>query len=70
VKLTVNGKEIDLDQIFKGIDFESSCKGKVKYGHRETAESACTAMKRKRNLDLEPYECRHCDGWHIGHSWS
>jgi hypothetical protein len=47
---------------------ERKC-AKVRYGHRETAEKACEAMKRKRGEILESYECRDgCGGWHIGHS--
>lgn len=42
---------------------------KVRYGHMETAEKACEAMKRKRGEDLEAYPCRDgCGGFHIGHS--
>jgi hypothetical protein len=42
--------------------------GKVRYGHRETADKACEAMKRKHGSILEAYRCEDCAGWHIGHS--
>jgi hypothetical protein len=71
MKITINNREVDLTNVFAeidAIDFVSSCKNKIKYGHQETAEKACVSMKRKKNLDLEPYQCRHCDGWHVGHA--
>ena len=49
-------------------DKDISCEGKVRYGHEETAERAAYAMMGKGSKILEPYKCRHCDGWHIGGS--
>ena len=47
-------------------DEASSCAGKVRYGHRETALRACQDMRAK-GRDLEPYPCPYCNGWHLGH---
>lgn len=49
-------------------DKDHSCSRKVKFNHKETADSAISAMKNKRRL-LESYKCRYCDGWHIGGKW-
>ena len=49
-------------------DRNKSCTGKVKYGCEETAAKSAVTMNDKgttRN-EMEPYQCRHCDGWHIG----
>lgn len=59
---------------FIGVEYELeffddsawSCKRKVRYGHKETAERAVTAMKIKGSKYLEAYKCRYCGGWHIG----
>ncbi len=45
----------------------NSCKRKVRYGHRQTAKNAVIAMRAKGQLNLEPYECDYCEGFHIGH---
>lgn len=45
---------------------ERSCLGKVKYGHKETAEKAVLAMMNKGSKPLEAYPCKYCSGWHIG----
>lgn len=43
--------------------------GKVKYGHRETAETAAEAMHRKTGDSYDVYQCVFCgDAWHIGHA--
>ncbi len=42
--------------------------GKVRYGHRESAEKAVAAMKAKGRGEMEAFECPDCGGWHIGHS--
>lgn len=42
--------------------------GKVKYGHKETADSACRAMELKGHHGLESFRCERCRKWHIGHS--
>lgn len=48
----------------------NSCHRKVRYGRRKTAKSAVLAMRAKGALNLHAYECRYCDGWHIGHKRS
>lgn len=46
-----------------------SCAGKVRYGHRDTAELACAAMLEKRGIVVTAYPCRYeADVWHIGKS--
>ena len=43
--------------------------GKVKYGHKETAESAAVAMNRKTGDNYDVYQCAWCkNAWHIGHA--
>ena len=54
-------------------DKSKSCKGKVRYDHRATAENAVRAMAAKGKRGLEAYRCRGvggCRGWHIGHACS
>lgn len=41
---------------------------KVKYGHKETAETAAAAMRGKTGSCYDSYECDFCDAWHIGHA--
>lgn len=48
-------------------DYLSSCYHKVRYGHAQTAENACRRMNEKGSGEMEPYRCRYCGGWHIGH---
>lgn len=43
-----------------------TCRRKVRYGHRETAEKAAFAMHDKGSKPPEPYYCSCCKGWHIG----
>lgn len=49
-------------------DREWSCQRKVRYGHHETAERVAVIMGGKTGDKLEAYQCRYCDGWHIGHA--
>lgn len=49
------------------IDGASSCHGKVKYGHYDTAVTAANKMEQKKQEKFEAYKCRHCEGYHIGH---
>lgn len=52
-------------------DYRRSCRGKVKYSER-SVEQAAIEMTAKIGDQMESYKCRHCDGWHVGHSvmWS
>lgn len=51
-------------------DYRRSCAGKVKY-REESAKTAVVEIGDKYGDLLEAYDCRHCDGWHVGHapSW-
>ncbi len=42
--------------------------GKVRYGHRESAERAVASMLAKGRGQMDAFECPDCEGWHIGHS--
>lgn len=43
--------------------------GKVKYGHKETAEQAVIVMRDKTGDAFEAYQCVWCgNAWHIGHA--
>jgi hypothetical protein len=61
-------------RLFKGFSVQvewgnneaGSCTRKVRYGHKETAERAVSAMMSKGSKPLEPYPCGYCAGWHIG----
>lgn len=55
-------------EIISAWDKYFSCDGKVRYGRAKTANKACKSMRNKGALGLEPYACRYCDGWHIGHA--
>ncbi len=48
-------------------DKKETCERKVRYGHLLTALKAIQAMEKKGASGLEPYRCRHCSGYHIGH---
>lgn len=48
-------------------DFIRSCKGKVANTEKE-ASSIARDMSVRTNENLEPYKCRHCEHWHVGHS--
>lgn len=41
------------------------CTGKVR--HKERGH-AIAAAKRIKNAQLSIYQCRHCQGWHLGRS--
>lgn len=43
---------------------------KVRYGHKETAETAAESMHKKTGDDYDAYQCPYppCGAWHIGHS--
>lgn len=49
------------------IDGQSSCHGKVRYGHEATAKLAALKMADKKREPFEAYKCRHCPAWHVGH---
>jgi len=47
-------------------DEQHSCKRKVRYGHRESAEKAALKMEEKLGRRMDAYPCDYCDGWHVG----
>jgi|GEM_PF-4501390 len=49
-------------------DEEWSCKRKVWYRTRLTAEKAYIEMRKRGTLDheVEAYKCRYCGRWHLG----
>jgi len=47
-------------------DRAHSCGGKVRYGRHSTALMAVAKMLEK-GIELEPYYCPTCDGFHLGH---
>ncbi|HTG95722.1 MAG TPA: hypothetical protein VL866_24180 [Pyrinomonadaceae bacterium] len=51
----------------RSVEFVFNCP-KVKYGHRETAETAAEAMHAKTGDSYDAYQCDFCGSWHIGHS--
>lgn len=52
--------------IMDRIDGQSSCHGKQRYSE-DSARVAALAMRIKTHEPFEPYKCRHCEFWHIGH---
>lgn len=49
-------------------DRDRSCASKLYYGSEATAQKSAQKVGEKNNTKLEAYKCRHCAGWHIGHS--
>lgn len=49
-------------------DWEQSHRGKVPYLTRRAAKRVASRLRRL-NIDrgLQPYRCRHCPFWHLGH---
>ncbi|MFW9802691.1 MAG: hypothetical protein ACFFFC_08580 [Candidatus Thorarchaeota archaeon] len=46
-----------------GKNTEEACRRKVRYPDKERARIAAATM-RKVGM-MEPYHCRHCEGWHL-----
>jgi len=44
-----------------------SCLDKVPFASRHGARAAARSVERRYGGRLEPYACRFCDGWHVGH---
>ena len=47
-----------------------NCRQKVRHSSLERALRCLAKMQRTgraRQGDLQPYECRFCHGWHLGH---
>lgn len=47
---------------------KNCCLGKIKHKYRTSAEYVLEQMP--NNSDLEVYQCKHCNNYHIGHSSS
>ena len=41
--------------------------GKQRHASRSLAKRHARHLKRKGCTGNHPYQCQHCDGWHIGH---
>jgi hypothetical protein len=41
-----------------------SCEGKAKHA---TEAAAVIQIQRSGERGLNPYKCKHCSGWHVGH---
>lgn len=59
-KKTINKRRKELKM------FKNSCLGKIKHKYRTSAEYVLEQMP--KNSDLEVYECKNCNNYHIGHS--
>ena len=66
ITIVINDKEIF--RLSEAADRRRSHTKKIVYGHKETAMQAAKEVSARTGDDLEHYKCRHCDGWHIGHS--
>lgn len=46
-----------------------SCEGKRRHPDRDAAAAHAGRLNRGRDAAdrVEPYRCRHCRGWHVGH---
>lgn len=48
-----------------------ACDRKKRYGSKRNADRKIAAMKRlglARGDALNSFECRFCEGWHVGHT--
>jgi hypothetical protein len=45
-----------------------ACKTKVKFYSERDAGISCRTYRVKYGENLEPYHCKICGWWHIGHS--
>ena len=48
-------------------DYRRSCKGKQPYSEG-AVKIAAVEMAAKLDEPMEPYKCRHCQHWHVGHA--
>lgn len=53
------------------VDLHRSCLGKRPYADEEEARATARQIRKQGKLarftGLEPYKCRHCEYWHLGH---
>ncbi len=45
-----------------------SCRDKARFASRGEARLAARSMERREGGRLNPYHCRFCGAWHIGHA--
>lgn len=45
--------------------FANACRDKVRHADKT---GAIICLKRMKQANLSAYPCRHCGGWHVGHS--
>lgn len=52
-------------------DFKNQCRNKVELSSKKMARSVANKMKRegRAGSSLQPYRCKQCRKWHVGHSW-
>lgn len=43
------------------------CSGKRQYGSHGEAAKVAKTMRRYTDNAMNPYRCRHCAAWHLGH---
>ena len=44
-----------------------SCLGKVPFASDHEARAVARAVERRHGGSLDPYGCRFCESWHVGH---
>lgn len=64
---TVAAGEIQSFTIYRQLDANSPCCGKIDYRSEETATKAAKSMARKKGEDYGAYKCDE-GAWHVGHS--
>jgi hypothetical protein len=48
---------------------DRSCLSKVRHVTREAAQAKANRLRCAQDeQNIEPYSCRFCGGWHVGHS--
>jgi hypothetical protein len=55
-------------KIFDGLDKETSCRSKTRYRTALIATRQAYALSENRGEDFEPYLCRYCGEYHVGHA--
>lgn len=46
----------------------NGCTGKNRYPDQESAFVGCQRHRKDFGVNMKPYRCQFCNGWHIGHS--
>lgn len=51
------------------LHMDRSCFSKVRHWTREAAQSHANRLScSQAESNIEPYPCKFCGGWHVGHS--